>query len=98
MRMEIFDGDRLVDARGNRGAESEWTGLDVAARCVDADGSGHLNELDIPVLGRNAGPASPDSPYDLNADGVVDGADILLVGQCWGSTTKAGDDHARTPR
>ena len=83
-QVEIFDGDRLVDARGNRGVESEWTGIVVAARCADADGNGQVNQLDISIFGRNAGPAAPDSPYDLNADGVVDEADVLLVGAMFG--------------
>ena len=84
-QVEIFDGDRLMDARGNRGVESEWMGLAIA-RCADLDGSGQINQLDGLIVGRNAGPASPDSPYDLNADGVVDEADILLVSAMFGAS------------
>ena len=80
-------------------------GVDVESACSDCNGDGladsdqiisgeleDLNENGTPdccEVGGDCGPC-PDSPWDLNQDGMVDGGDMGLLLGFWGECMSAG--------
>ncbi len=71
--LDLFDlGQALLDANADSSAISAYQ--DALVRRGDLDGSGATDQLDLQTLYANFG--NSDWLFDLNADGVVDDADV----------------------
>jgi len=70
----------LLTAGDCAAAGATWAG--AGTNCSDGNGNGQADDCE---------PQAPPCPADLNGDGVVDGADLGVLLNAWGSTDAAAD-------